>query len=158
MAGTFNCTNMKKENLVAEIEISYKPTQIEMPVIRSAEDIHELVSNFFKEDTVNLIEQFVVCYLNRKGKLLGVYQHSKGGITETTVDVRIIFAIALKIVATGIILAHNHPSGNLKHSHQDILLTQRIETIAELFDITLIDHIVVNGENQFSSYRNNVCL
>jgi DNA repair protein RadC len=67
----------------------------------------------FSPDTISSQEQFVVLYLNRANKVIGSYQLSKGGITGTIADVRLILSVALKTLATGLILAHNHPSGNL---------------------------------------------
>jgi len=90
-------------------------------------------------------------YVNRCNRVIGVYELSKGGITWTVVDIRLLLSVALKTVATSIILSHNHPSGNLKPSKQDIDLTQKIKAAAELMDIKVMDHIIL-GTNEFSYY------
>jgi DNA repair protein RadC len=78
---------------------------------------------------------------------------SKGGITGTVVDVRLIFAVALKCNACGIIVSHNHPSGNAKPSDADISLTKKIKKCSDLLDITLIDHLIIT-KNIFYSFSN----
>jgi DNA repair protein RadC len=75
---------------------------------------------------------------------------SSGGITGTIVDQRIVLGTALKAAATAIILAHNHPSGNLQPSQSDIDLTTRMKAAATFMDITIIDHLIVTDENYYS--------
>lgn len=95
-------------------------------------------------------EQFVVLYLNRANKVIGGYKVSLGGISSTTVDVRIVLSVALKILATGIILAHNHPSGNTKPSISDQELTKRIKEACDFMDISLLDHLIITNEAYLS--------
>ena len=101
-------------------------------------------------DTIELQEEFKVVLLNRANEVLGVYSLSKGGITGTIVDQRLIFAVALKCNATGIILCHNHPSGNLKPSEADVTMTSKIKKCGELFDISLLDHLIITKNGYFS--------
>ncbi len=82
--------------------------------------------------------------------MIGSYQLSKGGITGTIADARLILSVALKTLATGLILAHNHPSGNLKPSEVDIGLTKKIKQSAKLMGIELLDHIIISNEGYFS--------
>ena len=82
--------------------------------------------------------------------MLGIYPLSRGGITASLVDVRLIFAVALKCNATGIIICHNHPSGNLKASKADINLTNKIKECSTLLDITLIDHLIISKTGFYS--------
>ena len=82
--------------------------------------------------------------------MIGSYQLSKGGITGTIADVRLILSVALKTLATGLILAHNHPSGNLKPSEADIQLTQKVKDAAKLLDIEVMDHIIISSEGYYS--------
>ncbi len=85
--------------------------------------------------------------------MLGLYPLSKGGITGTIVDQRLIFAVALKCNATGIILCHNHPSGKLLPSEEDITLTKSIGKCAELLGVSLLDHLIIS-KNGFYSFSN----
>ena len=81
---------------------------------------------------------------------MGIYNVSKGGISSTIVEIRHILYIALKTNSTGIILAHNHPSGNLKPSSTDINLTRRIKSACEIMDLNLTDHIILTKDNYYS--------
>lgn len=95
-------------------------------------------------------EVFVVVYLNQSNKVLHHEIISEGGITGTIADPRIIFKNALSHNATSIVLSHNHPSGNLKPSRQDELLTEKIKQAAQFLDIKVLDHIIVSEEGYFS--------
>ena len=95
-------------------------------------------------------EVFAVVFLNRANKILHHEVISEGGITGTVADPRIILKKALEHSATGIILSHNHPSGNLKPSKQDEDLTRKIIGAAKYFDIVVTDHIIVSDEGYFS--------
>lgn len=137
---------------VAEISVSYKPSKAHKPIIKSSEDIYFHLLKFFPEDTIALHETFVVGYLNRANRLIGVYELSKGGITGTVADPRLVLSVALKTAATGIILAHNHPSGNLQPSTQDKEITRKIQEASKLLDITLLDHLIVVSDGAFYSF------
>ena len=137
---------------VAEISVSYKPSKAHKPIIKSSEDVYFHLLKFFPEDTIALHETFVVGYLNRANRLIGVYELSKGGITGTVADPRLVLSVALKTVATGIILAHNHPSGNLQPSIQDKEITRKIQEACKLLDITLLDHLIVVSDGAFYSF------
>ena len=92
----------------------------------------------------------VVLLLDQNNSVMGYQVLSKGGITGTIVDSRLLFAAALKSLATAIIIAHNHPSGALFPSPQDLKLTERIKEIGELMNIRLLDHIILSKEAHFS--------
>ena len=93
--------------------------------------------------------------LNNANKVKGTYQASTGGITGTVVDLRILFAVILKTVSTSIILAHNHPSGTLKPSGADKALTDKIKNAAELFDIRVLDHLIILPSGNYFSFADN---
>lgn len=141
-------------NTVAEIEVSYRPSVVEKRIIKSAEDAYTVLLPFFSKATIALKEQFVVMYLNKGNKVIGVYQLSSGGITGTVMDIRLVFCIALKTVATGIILAHNHPSGNLNPSPQDISMTERIMEAGNLLNIQVLDHLILSPiKGEYFSFK-----
>ena len=141
------------QNNLSEIKISYQPSVVnnERVQIRTALDGYKVVIEFYDKETIHLQEHFVVLYLNRANRVLGCYKVSTGGLTGTVADVRLILSVALKCAATGIILSHNHPSGNLNPSSQDIALTQKIKDAALFMDISVHDHIILNGEGGFYS-------
>lgn len=137
---------------VAEIELSYRPAISEKPIIKSCLDAYHVIRRFMPENTIALKEQIVVLYLNQAQRVIGAYRVSEGGLTSTVGDLRLIFSVALKSVATCFIIGHNHPSGNLQPSKQDIALTNKLKEVGTLMDIKLLDHIILvpNDGSYFS--------
>ena len=140
-------------NEVAEIKVSYSTSSNPKIKITSVNIAFEVLLSLWDLDTIELQEEFKVLLLNRANEVLGIYPLSKGGIAGTVVDSRLIFAVALKCNATGIIIAHNHPSGNLKPSDTDITLTKSIKKCAAILEITLLDHLIIT-KNGFYSFSN----
>ncbi|MFT6370304.1 MAG: DNA repair protein RadC [Maribacter sp.] len=101
-------------------------------------------------------EEFWVMYLNNSNKILQKSQLSKGGITGTLVDVRILMRQSLELGAVGLILAHNHPSGTLKPSSTDKQITQKIKKASESLDIKVLDHLIVTQKDYFSFADNQL--
>ena len=95
-------------------------------------------------------EEFWVLYLNNANLILKTAQISKGGITSTEVDTRIVMQEAVVQKATQLILCHNHPSGSVKPSRADINLTEKISKAAKIMDIALVDHIIIHREKYYS--------
>ena len=95
-------------------------------------------------------EEFWIIYLNNSNKILHKAQLSKGGITGTLVDVRLVMKQALEFGAVGLILAHNHPSGTLKPSLVDKEITQKLKTAAQILDIKVLDHLIITQKDYFS--------
>jgi DNA repair protein RadC len=143
---------LRTQESVAEIEVSYKPAIGRKPKITTALDAYNELIPFFPTETIALQERFVAMYLNRANKVLGVYPISLGGMTGTIADVRLILSVALKIAATKIILAHNHPSGNLTASSSDKALTAKIKEACQLLDVCLMDHVILSSEGGYYSF------
>ncbi|TJY37161.1 RadC family protein [Pontimicrobium aquaticum] len=101
-------------------------------------------------------EEFWIVYLNNSNKVIQKNQLSKGGITGTLVDVRLALKIALEVGATGIILAHNHPSGTLKPSAADKQLTAKLSTASKSLDIKVLDHLIITEKAYFSFADENI--
>ncbi len=135
---------------VAEIKVSYIPTGRPGTQITCSNDAYQELKNWFSEDILALQEQFVVLYLNRANKVLAAYDVSRGGLTGTVADPRLILSTALKVTAVGMVVAHNHPSGSLKPSQADIQLTDKIKDAGKLLDITLLDHVIVTANGYYS--------
>jgi DNA repair protein RadC len=95
-------------------------------------------------------EEFWVIYLNSSNKVLMKSFLSKGGITSTSVDLRLILKSALQIGAVGLVLAHNHPSGALRPSGADKNITKKIKQAAEILDIKVVDHLIITENSYFS--------
>lgn len=122
----------------------------ELPIINTSKSAYETLLASWDKDTIELIEQFKVMLLNRGNRLIGICSLSKGGITNTVADPRLVFASALISGSTSIIVAHNHPSGCLSPSKADELLTNRLSQGGLLLDIRVTDHIILCTEGYYS--------
>jgi len=120
---------------------------LDKPVVRSSADIARHLRSLLKD---HLYEVFAVVFLNQANKINHMEIISKGGITGTVADPRVILKKALDQHATALVLCHNHPSGNLQPSRADEQLTQKIKEAAVYFDIKLLDHIIVSEEGYYS--------
>ena len=111
---------------VNEIKVSYqeKLQTLQSEKISSSDDAAKLLFDYWDTNTIGLYESFKILLLNNSNKIKGVYELSSGGVTGTVVDIRLLFAVVLKSISVGIILAHNHPSGNLKPSEADKNITR----------------------------------
>jgi len=137
---------------VAEIKLSYenKVKPSEMKKIGGAKDCYETFIATWDQGKIEFVEQFKIMLLNRANKVLGICEISTGSVSGTLVEPRLVFAAAVKANASGIILAHNHPSGNLKPSRADELLTEKLRKGGELLDIVVLDHLIVTTEGFYS--------
>ena len=141
-----------KNNIVSEVELTYKNNvpYNQRQKISNSQGAYEILTNLFPENTMDYRETFIVLYLNRANQVLGYSVISQGGTSNTTVDIKMVIQTALLANASCIMLAHNHPSGNLRPSSDDNRITNRIIEAARLFDITVLDHIVITNESYYS--------
>ena len=137
---------------VAEVQLVYKSTLKASlrPKITKSQDAFEVLKQHWNYETIEFIEEFEVMLLNRANRVLGLIDISLGGKAGTIADPKIIFAAAIKSNASGIILIHNHPSGNLKPSQQDLDLTRKIKAGGQILDIVVMDHLIITSEGYFS--------
>jgi len=137
---------------VAEIQVSYHPhfKASERPKINSSREVYDIMRSNWNHNTIDLREEFNILLLNRANKVLGIYQVSTGGMSGTVVDPKLIFGVALKAGASSIILTHNHPSGNLKPSAEDLKVTKRLVECGKLLDLPILDHMIITSESFFS--------
>lgn len=145
------------KNKVNEIQISYKEKQVafQLPKVGSSKDAARILYKYWNKDTIELQETFIVLLLNNSNKIKGIYELSRGSITGTLVDLRILFAVVLKSLSVGLVLSHNHPSHKLKPSHADIELTKKINKAAQLFDIKVLDHLILAPNGEYYSFADN---
>lgn len=141
------------EYLVSEIIVSYDPVKTKRTIMNSPEAARDQILPFFDKKTMGLQEQFLVMYVNRNNQIIGVYKLSKGGITGTVADIRLILGVALKCAACSMILAHNHPSGSVRPSEADINITRKIKEAATLMDIRVLDHLIIAPSGEFLSFE-----
>jgi DNA repair protein RadC len=137
---------------VQEIKLSYKSKVkfSDRPVIIRSEDCADIFKQTWDEDTLELTEAFKVMLVNKANRVIGIYQVATGGFDAVHVDIRLIFISALKSGANGIFLCHNHPTGLLRPSQADRLMTGRIAEGAKILGITLQDHIIIAKEGYYS--------
>jgi DNA repair protein RadC len=138
------------EDSIAEVQITYSSK------IKNVNRIKVTCST----DSVNALRAFWPSYehveftylilLNRQNQIIGKYFLAKGGIAGTIVDVRVAYQVALKANATSIIIAHNHPSGNLDPSEADKKITRQIKEAGKILDIPLLDHIILTEDGYMS--------
>lgn len=137
---------------IAEIKVSYKPNYLApSKFITSSNDAFKILFSSWDHDLISFIEEFKFILLDRKNQVLGVCQAFRGSGVACIVDVKYILATALKANAKAIILAHNHPSGNLKASNEDILLTKKIKEACDLLDLKILDHLIIT-DNYYTSF------
>ncbi len=137
---------------VSEVELVYrsKVKASERPVLSDSKEVYRLLKRYWDDTKIELVEQFKVLLLSQGNKVLGICELSTGGLTGTVADPKLIFIAALKLAACNIILAHNHPSGNLKPSKADIELTKKIKEAGHLLDIFVPDHLIISSESYYS--------
>lgn len=139
----------KAISIIAALELGIRraATEKKKTIIHSSKDI----ADYLKEQLqFKSHEVFMAIFLNQANKIIHSETISEGGITGTVVDTRILLKKALEYNTVGIILCHNHPSGSLKPSNADKQITQKIKQAAELFDIKVMDHIIVSNEGYYS--------
>jgi len=140
---------------IPEITVSYKDNvkTSERAVIGNSADAAKIFAAACK-DYMQHHEEVYVMFLNRAGRVLGIFQAAKGGMAGATFDIKIILQTALKVSASAILLSHNHPSGNTKPSGQDISMTKALQKGCQALDIKLLDHVIITDET-FTSFADS---
>ena len=145
--------NKQEELLASEVEIIYKskiPVSKRVQIHHSA-DAFKVLWEHWNKDTIEHHEEFKILLLNNKNAVLGIADISKGGITGTIIDPRIVMQTALKAHAIGIILSHNHPSSNPTPSEADVNITKKLAEAGKVMDIQVLDHIILCGDGTYYS-------
>ena len=140
----------KAITIIAALELGRRrraEESVELLKITSSKIIFELMQPIIGELPH---EEFWIVYLNNSNKVISKTQLSKGGITGTVVDVRLVFKVALEMGATSLVLCHNHPSGSLKPSEADKQITQKLKRAGESLEIAILDHVIVTETGYFS--------
>lgn len=119
--------------------------------ITASYETHRELKKIWNDD-IDLRERFIVLYLNRQNQINGFYTVGVGGVAGVSIDVKMVILPALRSMSSAIILAHNHPSGNLNPSKADRAITDKIKAAAKLFDILVLDHLILTPENGYYSF------
>lgn len=142
-------TPTKFEFQVSEYFIGYKSLSKEKIKISNSGDAHRVLSPHFSEFH-NIREAVFAVFLNQANEVIGINKVSEGSITACLIDVRLVLKPAIELLASSIILSHNHPSGNLKASNADIEITKKIFEGAKLLDMSLVDHLILTDKGFLS--------
>lgn len=138
-------TRLPKISLVKE-KSEYKNVKITSSKIAA-----DYVKQFYHDD-IELYESCFILLLNRANNTIGYAKISQGGIIGTVVDIRLICKYVIESLAMGVILVHNHPTGNLNPSDADRLLTRNLKKALEVFDVGLLDHLILTPNNGYTSF------
>jgi DNA repair protein RadC len=137
---------------IPEIQISYTSNvpASKRPRIKSSKDAYIIALSHWDRNRIELIEQVKAILLNKNMRVMGIAEISTGGISESTVDKRILFGIAIKAAASNIILVHNHPSGDVEPSNADKQTTQILSQLGRFLGIKICDHLVITPHAYYS--------
>jgi DNA repair protein RadC len=140
----------KAISIIAALEIGRRRGETEVKVldeVKSSRDAY----NIMRRQFIDLNhEEFWIMLIGRSSKVLAKELVSKGGLSGTVADPRIIFHMAIQHQASGIIMVHNHPSGNLKPSREDLMLTKKIADAGRMLDINVLDHLIITDSGYYS--------
>ena len=141
--------------LVMESSLNYKVNRtLVTKSLKSSTDSYEMLMEIFNDGTFDMQEECNVIALNQANMSIGFFNVSRGGMTHCTIDPKIVFHHLIKLGACGFIIAHNHPSGNLKPSVADREITKRLKEGSALLDINFVDHLILTRES-FYSFADN---
>jgi DNA repair protein RadC len=141
---------VKALSIIAALELGRRrklADSLERILITSSEQVYDIFHPLLADLPY---EEFWLLILNRSNKIVDKIRISQGGVAGTVTDVRIIFKVAIEKLASGIVLCHNHPSGNIKPSEADISVTRKIKESGKLLQITLLDHIIISDGDYYS--------
>lgn len=140
-----------KKNILSEIKVSYKPRipSNERTKVNGSFEVYKKAKDIWEND-INYIERVKILLTDRKMSIIGLYNLSKGGIVGSIVDIRVVSAIALNTFASGLILIHNHPSGNMQPSQEDIELKNKLKKALDLFSIEMLDSLIISETAYYS--------
>ena len=153
-------SDLMKFKGVGEAKAISIATALEIGRRRAAQEVPEKIQITNSQETYKVLapfladlqtEEFWVVFLNQNNRIIGKSRLSSGGINQSVVDIRILFKNALEHFATGIIVAHNHPSGNLKPSQEDLKITKQIAEAGKILNIQLLDHLIL-AQNSYLSF------
>lgn len=138
---------MKKK--AVEYKISATKQDFSIAKIKSAEDAFKYAKQFYFDD-INIFESCFIILLNQANNVMGFAKISQGGLSSTVVDVRLIAKYAIEVLATSVMIVHNHPSGDVKPSYQDDKLTEMAKQGLLFLNIRLLDHLVISEDKYYS--------
>ena len=136
---------------IANLELKAKktPSNFEKVKIVSSKDAFKVIKQFYFDD-IDIFESFFILCLNSNNQTIAYAKISQGGVNGTVVDIKLIAKYAIDCLASGVILAHNHPSGNLKPSNEDLAITKKVKEGLKILDISVLDHLILTSQGYLS--------
>jgi DNA repair protein RadC len=134
---------------VREVEVTFTKEKFFFNSVSSSADVYGFLKSLI-EKHLEIQEHFIALFMNASLQIIGYYFHSKGTKTSTPIDIPLFVSVAIKTLSSSVIIAHNHPSGNLSPSPEDRRLTMKLKKGLEMFDIKLIDHLVITSKGYYS--------
>ena len=146
-----------QQTTISEVSLIYssKVKASDRPQVKCSRDGYNLFMQRWNHDTIEHVAEFKVMLMNRSNTVQGIMDVSKGGISGTVTDVRKLLRAIIKPNASGIIVCHNHTSGNLNPSESDTKLTQKIKQAGMIMDIQLLDHLILTTDDNYYSFADN---
>lgn len=141
---------MKK---IKRFELKTSQTDLEQVKISNSENAADFIRQFYSDD-IEIYESFFILLMNRANKVTGYAKISQGGVCGTIVDKKILLKYVVDSLASGVIIAHNHPSGNTSPSDADIRITKDVKELCKLVDSILMDHVILTADS-FYSFADN---
>ena len=138
---------MKKK--AVEYSITAKKQDFEIVKIKSSTDSYEFARKFYHEDIL-IYESSFILLINSANNAIGYAKISQGGVCSTQIDIRLVAKYAIDSLAAGVIFVHNHPSGNLKPSRQDMEITKKVRDASQLMRIKVLDHLIISDAGYYS--------
>jgi len=136
---------------INKFELRRVPTHIKRIKISQSRDAAEY-AKMFMADNIDVYESFHIILLNNANNTIGWAEISRGGLTATLVDIRLVAKYCLDSLATSVILAHNHPSGTTRPSRSDLEITKKISNGLNLIDVKVLDHVIVTRDDGYYSF------
>jgi DNA repair protein RadC len=138
-----------QQTTISEVRLVYwtRIKASERLQVKCSKDAFDIFMENWDLDSIEHIEEFKLLLMNRSNSVLGIMPVSKGGLFKTVTDVRVILQYAIRVNASGIIICHNHPSGNVQPSESDIAITRKIKESGIVMDIQLLDHLIIVPES-----------
>jgi DNA repair protein RadC len=147
----------QQQTTVSEVQLIYKNKvkASDRIKITCSRDAQKIFMENWNPETIDFLEEFKMILLNRSNAVLGIFPISKGGLSGTVTDVRLIYQAAIKANACGTIICHNHPSSNINPSESDNRITEKIKSAGNLLDIQLLDHLIITTDGDYFSYADS---
>jgi DNA repair protein RadC len=147
-----NQVTFKSYTVGTHLKLVKEPTTIQNVKITSSRHAEEYLRKAFENEDLDLDykESFFIILMNRANNTFGYSKISEGGISGTVADGKVIFSNALKSPCSAIILCHNHPSGQLRPSDEDVKLTKKLVEFGKMIDLPILDHIILTEEGYYS--------